>query len=67
MSPELETIEFEKKTDRELLILAIQLLNGTCKEVNGLKKWRDGNGTPGAKFQIWVLWAVFVAVLAKLW
>ena len=67
MSPELEPIEFDKKTDRELLILAIQLLNGTCKDVTKLKEWRDGNGVPGARFQIWVLWAVFMAVLAKLW
>ncbi len=34
-------------------------------DVSSLKKWRDGNSWPGARFQVYVLWAVFVAILAK--
>jgi hypothetical protein len=34
-----------------------------CEDVKSLKKWRDGNGVPGAKFQLWVLWCLFIAVI----
>ena len=39
----------------------------TIDEVDSLKKWRDGNGLPGARFQLWLLWGVFAAVVTKLW
>lgn len=36
-------------------------------DVRSLKKWRDGNGWPGAKFQLYILWFSFLAVLGKVW
>jgi len=39
----------------------------TVKEVEYNRKWREGNGLPGAKFQLWVLWAVSVAIALKIW
>lgn len=37
------------------------------QDVERLKKWKDGNGIPGAQFQLWVLWAVFIFVIVKMW
>jgi hypothetical protein len=37
------------------------------EDVKSLKKWRDGNGVPGARFQLWVLWFSFLAVVGKIW
>jgi hypothetical protein len=42
-------------------------LEPVCKNVESLMKWRDGNGIPGARFQLGVLWAVFIALLVKVW
>jgi len=46
---------------------ALIRLEPVCEDVKSLKKWRDGNGLPGARFQLWVLWFVFLAVLGKVW
>ena len=32
------------------------------KAVNGLLKWRDGNGLPGARTQLYILWGAFLIV-----
>jgi hypothetical protein len=37
------------------------------EDVKALKKWRDGNGVPGARFQLWILWMSFLAVVGKIW
>jgi hypothetical protein len=37
------------------------------QDVKDLKKWKEGNGIPGARFQLWLLWGVFAAVVTKLW
>lgn len=42
-------------------------MESVVEDVKSLKKWRDGNGLPGAKFQLWVVWVAFLAVLSKLW
>jgi len=60
-------IDLDAKTDRELLIMAVQELNALSKCVEKIRKWKDGNGIPGAQFQLWVLWAVFVFIVAKMW
>lgn len=60
-------INLNAKTDRELLIIAVERLNALCHKVEKVRKWKDGNGVPGAQFQLWVLWMVFLAVLAKVW
>jgi hypothetical protein len=63
-------------TDPEMHILKTELgkihdfmirLEPLIKDVECVKKWKDGNGLPGAKFQLWVLWFVFLAVLGKVW
>lgn len=60
-------IEIHSKTDRELLIMIVGKVNMTCDQVDALTKWKEGNGFPGAQFQIRIMWGVFVAILAKLW
>ncbi len=60
-------IDLEAKSDRELLIMAVGLLNTIQETVDKHEKWINGqNGKPGAKFQIWVMWALFVAMIAKI-
>ena len=57
-------------TDEEFktkVLEALIRLEPICEDVKSLKKWRDGNGVPGARFQIYILWAVFCAVVAKIW
>lgn len=61
----MDDLDLNTKTDRELLLIAVQRLNNVCEDVKTLKKWRDGNGMPGAKFQIAVMWVVFLFILAK--
>ena len=61
----MEDLDLNAKSDRELLLMAVQRLNTTCDDVRSLKKWRDGNGLPGARFQIWVLWAIFLFIIVK--
>lgn len=40
----------------------------TIEDVATIKKWWDGEGLiPGARFQLWILWAVFLAVVGKVW
>ena len=48
----MDKIDFETKSDRELLILAVQLLNGVEDRVCKIEKWRDGNGTPGSTLHV---------------
>ena len=55
----------EEKLDE--VLAALIRLEPICEDVKSLKKWRDGNGVPGAKFQLWVLWAVFSALVIKVW
>jgi len=58
-------LDINAKTDRELLIMAIDKLNYVCSKVERHDKWLAGNGLPGIRFQVWVLWGVFIAVLTK--
>lgn len=30
------------------------------KAVNNLQRWRDGNGLPGARTQLYILWGAFL-------
>lgn len=60
-------MEIHAKTDRELLIMIVGKVNTVCDNVDGLTKWKDGNGMPGAQFQIRVMWLCFVAILTKIW
>lgn len=62
-----DNIDLNAKSDRELLLIAVERLNSLCHKVERIRKWKEGNGVPGAQFQLWVLWAAFLAVLAKLW
>ena len=59
-------IDISAKTDRELLIIAVEKLNNVCAKVERHDKWIHGNGIPGAKFQVWLMWAVFVFVIFRL-
>jgi len=59
-------IDINAKTDRELLIMVVEKLNAVCHEQKKIDRWVHGNGVPGAKFQLYILWAVFLAILAKL-
>ena len=58
-------LEIEAKSDRELLIMMVDKLNNSCRLLEKHDKWINGNGKPGAKFQIWVMWAVFIALAVK--
>ena len=60
-------LDINAKTDRELLIMVVDKLNSICNRVDKHDKWLAGNGTPGLRFQVWVLWCVFLAVLGKVW
>lgn len=62
----MDDLDLNAKSDRELLLMVAQRLNSTCEEVHSLKRWRDGNGWPGAKFQIAVMWAVFIFFAVKI-
>jgi len=59
-----EDIRLEAKSDRELLIMLVDKLNHVCGKVDKHDKWLSGNGTPGLRFQVWVLWASFIGALA---
>lgn len=58
-------LDINAKTDRELLIMVVDKLNHMCNKVDRHDKWINGNGVPGAKLQVWVLWAVFIAIVLK--
>ncbi len=58
-------LEIEAKSDRELLIMMVDKLNSSCRLLEKHDKWINGNGKPGAKVQIWVMWAVFIALAVK--
>ena len=60
-------LDISAKSDRELLIMVVDKLNNICNKVERHDKWLSGNGIPGMRFQVWVLWAVFLAVVGKLW
>jgi hypothetical protein len=60
-------LDINAKTDRELLIMVVDKLNNICNRVDRHDKWLSGNGVPGMRFQVWVLWFVFLAVLGKVW
>ena len=62
-----EDLDLNAKTDRELLLIAVQRLNTLCHRVSRVEEWKEGNGVPGAQFQLRVLWIVFLGVLAKIW
>lgn len=62
----MEKDELEKRLN-EIHDFLIRL-EPICEDVRSLKKWRDGNGIPGARFQLWVIWSLFMllgAVLIK--
>lgn len=58
-------LEIQAKSDRELLIMMVDKLNTSCRLVEKHDKWINGNGIPGAKFQVWVMWGVFIAIAIK--
>jgi hypothetical protein len=58
-------LEVHAKSDRELLIMLVSKMNNSCKILEKHDKWINGNGIPGAKFQVWVMWAVFIALAVK--
>jgi len=60
-------IDIHAKTDRELLVMIVGRLNSTCDKVDKVITWKEGNGTPGAQFQLRVMWACFIAIAVKLW
>ena len=39
---------------------AVIRFESVCAEVESLKKWKDGNGVPGAKTQLYILWVAFI-------
>ena len=39
-------------------------MEAVCDDVQSLKKWRDGNGVPGAKTQLYILWGFFCGLSA---
>ena len=41
-------------------------LEPVVADVKEIKKWKVGNGLPGAQFQIWVLWCLFIVIGAIL-
>jgi hypothetical protein len=49
-------IDISAKTDRELLIMAVKELNHISHRVSKHDKWLAGNGWPGIRFQVGVLW-----------
>ena len=55
-------IELHAKSDRELLLLAVQKLNAVCPLVEKHEKFIYGNGTPGVRTQVYILWGCFVIV-----
>lgn len=59
-------IDIRAKSDRELLIMLVDKVNTTCKLVENHDKWINGNGLPGAKLKMWLMWAVFVAIAIKI-
>lgn len=64
---DLQPIELEAKSDRELLLMIAAQQNVICRSVNTLMSWKNGNGTPGAQFQIRLMWLCFMAVITKIW
>ncbi len=56
-------IELHAKTDRELLIMVVDKLNGVCNSVVKHEKTLAGNGVPGLVFQVRVMWAAFISLL----
>lgn len=61
----MDDIELTAKTDRELLIILVEKVNASCKKLEKHDLWINGNGIPGARFQVYVLWAVFIGILIK--
>jgi len=41
-------------------------LEPVCEDVKKIKKWKEGNGIPGAQFQLWVLWGLFLIISARI-
>lgn len=56
----MDPIDLNAKTDRELLILVAQKQNEIIAILNPIFTWVYGNGKPGAKTQLYVLWASFL-------
>ena len=56
-------IELHAKTDRELLIMVVDKLNTLAELVGKHEKCLAGNGWPGLKFQVRVMWAAFISLL----
>lgn len=60
-------IEIAAKSERDLLIMLIDRTNSACTLLEKHDKWINGNGVPGARFQVWVMWAVFLALIVKVY
>lgn len=37
-------------------------MESVCEDVRSLKRWRDGNGWPGVKTQVYILWGAFTVI-----
>jgi hypothetical protein len=57
-------IDITAKSDRELLIMVVDKLNSIERLAYRHNKWIEGNGLPGARFQLWVLWTAFLGLVA---
>ena len=55
-----DEIEIETKSDRELLIIAVQKLNNMTKWQSKADKTIYGNGWPGLTFRFWALCVAFL-------
>jgi len=51
----------EEKIDE--MYEAMIRLEPFCEDVRRIKKWVEGNGMPGAKFQLWVLWGLLLGAV----
>lgn len=55
-------IEIHSKSDRELLIMVVSKLNTLCEIQRQHDRWILGNGIPGAKTQLYILWGCFIGL-----
>ena len=65
-----DDIRLEAKSDRELLIMLVDKLNHVCGKVDKHDRWLAGNGVPGIRTQVYIMWAVFIflgSAIIKLW
>lgn len=57
-----DNIDISAKTDRELLIMVVDKLNGLCGKVVKLDKTVHGNGKPGLQTHVLLLWVSILII-----